>query len=197
MESLKTGFSILVIIGLSACAGIERHPDSGYTTGPENGSRFYQDGRTKVLSSAETEAVNDDIVLRRLERDLVTPEERAQYFRYRTFIPSARERMEFLSLPSLVARERWAYARGLVGKSNRFDREVSSLVEKSDIAVGMAKQAVRDSWGAPDIAEVAGNPELGNERWRYIEYRSTADGFAEQEKLVYFEGGKVVGWSTK
>jgi hypothetical protein len=34
----------------------------------------------------------------------------------------------------------------------------------------------------------------GNERWTYIQYNSTAEGFQKEERVVIFESGKVAGW---
>ncbi len=58
----------------------------------------------------------------------------------------------------------------------------------------MPAELVRRSWGSPDNVDVAGNPLYGNERWRFKRYSPSPEGYRLQSKLVYFEGGKVVGW---
>ena len=58
----------------------------------------------------------------------------------------------------------------------------------------MSKQAVRESWGEPEAIEVAGNPVFGNERWRFIEQIASSEGYQTEGRMIYFEGGRVVGW---
>ena len=61
----------------------------------------------------------------------------------------------------------------------------------------MSKRAVQESWGEPERIEVAGNPTYGNERWKYSTYVSSTEGFNEEERMIYFEGGRVVGWNKR
>jgi hypothetical protein len=70
------------------------------------------------------------------------------------------------------------------------------LIEKNDVSVGMSQKAVTESWGDPDLVEVAGDPIYGNERWRYSRYISSNDGYNKQVRVIYFESGRVVGWET-
>lgn len=81
--------------------------------------------------------------------------------------------------------------------SSRFPASVSELVDDSDIALGMQKEAVRESWGEPDYVEVSGNPKFENERWRFSVPIKTPEGYQFEERLVYFERGRVVGWVTR
>jgi len=81
--------------------------------------------------------------------------------------------------------------------ASRFPAAVTELVDDSDIALGMQKEAVRESWGEPDYVEVSGNPKFENERWRFSVPIKTPEGYQFEERLVYFERGRVVGWVTR
>ncbi len=82
-------------------------------------------------------------------------------------------------------------------ESSRFAPSVSKLVEQNDIALGMKKEAVRESWGEPDYVEVSGNPKFENERWRFSVPIKTSAGYHFEERFVYFERGHVIGWNTR
>lgn len=57
-----------------------------------------------------------------------------------------------------------------------------------EIYLGMEKDQVIDRWGRPDRVEIAGNPREGNERWTFFD-----NGIV---KRIFFEGGKVQGWTN-
>ncbi len=60
-------------------------------------------------------------------------------------------------------------------------------VRSQEIAEGMSKDDVVSLWGKPTKIEVAGHPKFENERWSFAE--------GGQVKRIYFEAGKVQGWS--
>ncbi len=135
--------------------------------------------------------------LTKAERALEGKREREQYFRNKPFMRSDRERLEFLSLENYDERQRWLNAKGIHGSTTPHAPEIQALVDINDITVGMTKNAVRDSWGEPELVEVAGNPIYGNERWHYSEQTSSTEGYRTQQRLVYFESGRVVGWESR
>ncbi len=61
----------------------------------------------------------------------------------------------------------------------------------------MPKQKVSLHLGSPNQIEVAGNPKYGNERWVYERSVPTIDGYYKETKVIYFEGGSVVGWEKQ
>lgn len=65
-----------------------------------------------------------------------------------------------------------------------------------NIRLGMARQNVKMSMGSPTQVEVAGNPKYGNERWTYERSVPTLNGYYTERKVIYFEGGSVVGWEN-
>lgn len=203
-------FLILTCLGLSACA-LTRSAQSGYAYDEYNESArppsLYElkeesikdDAKEELgygsrpLSDAEASAVENRVRLKRLETNLSTKREKKQYYNLRSALKNDRERIYFLNLPTYEVRERWAQNRGLGGEETYSD-EVAKVIEANDIALGMSQRAVTQSWGDPDAVEVAGNPLYGYERWKYNRYISGNDGYSKEMRVVYFEGGHVVGW---
>lgn len=183
----------------------ERSPASGYNDYYESpyrdvslGSWNHRSGdiTARTLSPKESQEFQYQSERKNLEDSLRTPEEKRQYVRYRPYLSEA-ERIEFLQLPDVYSRERWIQNRGYGFSSERHSRNIASLIEQNDIALGMGKEAVRESWGDPDYIEVSGNPKFENERWRFSLPVQTSDGYHIEERLVYFENGRVVGWQSR
>lgn len=201
---------LLTATVLSACVELQRSSESGYY-GRDEEPAFSRDRRSserevamsemglntnRELSDREVEAINTRISLAKAEKALEGKREREQYYKNKPYIKTDRERLEFLNLDSFEARNRWLNAKGILASVNTHAPEVQALIEQNDIALGMTKQAVRDSWGEPDLVEVAGSPLYGNERWHYSEQTSSTDGYHTQHRLVYFEAGRVAGWES-
>ncbi len=75
-------------------------------------------------------------------------------------------------------------------------REYASIIQDRDIVVGMDKDSVRESWGEPRSIDISGHPSRQNERWTYIDYLATPEGFQPQQRTLYFEQGELIGWRT-
>ena len=202
---------ILSLLGLSACAMFERDPRSGYfdereesaapisiyeqkRMGVENEAREELGMQGRPLSDDERGAIENRVRLKRMESKLATKREKKQYYGVRAALKNDRERLYFLTLPTFEARERWAATRGLGASDDVRSEEVSKIIESNDIALGMSQKAVLESWGDPDAVESAGNPLYGFERWKYNRYVSGNEGYQKELRIVYFEGGRVVGW---
>lgn len=206
---------VMMSLGLSACSILQRAENSGYAdTDGETAATyqdFYRERNRKAwkeaqeelgyhdgheLSESDAEAVRLRVELHRLEKQLSQDLEKKQYYSLKPFFRHDAERVYFLKLPDREARERWANAKGLVANVSTFDPGTTQLIENNDIARGMLKDAVRQSWGDPDFVEVAGDPIYGNERWKYNKLVSTSDGYRPETRVVYFESGRVAGWET-
>lgn len=199
-------------LGLSACAIFERDPRSGYFSEEYSSAvvqtDIYQMRQQNIESEAREElgllgkGLGDDerskietrIRLKRAESKINTRREKKQYYDVRSALKNDRERLYFLSLPTYEARERWALQRGLSQGVESYSEEVGKTIESNDIALGMSQKAVMESWGDPDAVESAGNPIYGYERWKYNRYVSGNEGYQKELRVVYFEGGRVVGW---
>ncbi|MES2769042.1 MAG: hypothetical protein V4596_07845 [Bdellovibrionota bacterium] len=190
-----------------ACTGLplERSPNSGYTSYSDSDFREvslrdisgrHNDFSSRSLSPRESTEYQTTSEKKNLESNLLTPEERKQYLRYKPYL-NEEEKIEFLQLADVFARERWIQARGLGFSAERYNRTIASLIEQNDIALGMQKDAVRESWGDPDFVEVSGNPQFENERWTFSLPVQTQEDYKIEKRLVYFENGRVVGWSTR
>lgn len=211
LKANASGF-ILIALTLTACANLERSTQSGYAhTNHGNQQAFGRDrravergsvrkelvrSRDESLYDNEEEAISARMALRKAEQALEGRQEREQYFSNKPYMRSDRERLRFLRLSSYEERERWLNANGIGVGSGRHPASIQPLVDVNDIAVGFTKQAVRDSWGEPELIEVAGNPIYGHERWHYSEQTSSTEGYRSQRRVIYFESGRVIGWES-
>jgi hypothetical protein len=205
--------TIVALLGLSACASLSRSPHSGYFYDDEESRAsaepsLYEQKEQSVeteareelglqnrpLSDDEASAVETRVHLKRAEARLSTRREKKQYYNVRSALKNDRERLYFLSLPTYEARDRWAANRGLGATDENRSEGVAKAIEANDIALGMSQKSVLESWGDPDAVETAGNPLYGYERWKYNRYVSGNEGYQKELRVVYFEGGRVVGW---
>lgn len=195
-------FSIL-IIQLSACTFVNRRLQkqepydnyaSSYAEEASDTTMTVDQETYRSLSVEEREQLEDKLLLSRLENALRTTDEKRHYQRFKNTLESDRERIEFLSLDGITARDRYLQSRGFTSSPRRHARDIASLIEDSDIAIGMGRQAVRESWGDPVNVDVAGRGDSGNERWWYTDYVSTPEGYQRENRVLYFENGKLVGW---
>ena len=189
----------------------ERHTNSGYiedSTPGESASDLYRSKEMNVATEAREElgllgrplnpeeqaAVEARVVLKRKESRLASKREKKQYYDVRSALRTDQQRINFLSIPSFEARQRYANSLGLGAENETFSAETARFIEKNDIILGMSQKAVLESWGDPDAVEVSGNPVFGNERWKYNRYISGNEGYQKELRIVYFESGHVIGW---
>lgn len=110
------------------------------------------------------------------------------YDKIKKHLPTASEKIYFLSLRGRVEREEYLAARGIDEASQPFSKLGRSIASMQSLNLGMSKPEVEASWGEPERVDFAGNPTLENERWVY-----QADGAA---KYIFFESGRVGGWMS-
>lgn len=195
---MKNGFFVTIVLGagflLAGCGIFERHPESGYND--RLSSRVVK--RSKIDSSAvESRRLETKTRLKQLENSIQTRKEVDQYSRVLPYLRDENERIYFLSLPGYEARQRWLKESDINSRTVRSEGDYKELIEAQDVGLGMTQALVRRSWGEPEAVEVSGNPKFRNERWRYSRYVSTPDGYKLERKVVYFEGGRVVGWEVE
>lgn len=205
-----TGLLTLVTLGiiLAGCASSDTRtgpstPEDEVAayTAQKNGSAEALDelgwSPSRSLTPDEEDILDKRIKLRRMESHLTDMREREQYFKYKNYLDNDDERISFLNLPNMDARDRYAMEKGIYYHANRFSPAVRDAVSRSDIILGMNKEAVIDSWGEPATVEVAGKEVFGNEKWSYVDYIETPEGYQRQERIVIFEAGKVAGWQRR
>jgi hypothetical protein len=207
---------VFSLLGLSACAsiGFDRDARSGYSESETSTSDsvhvFYDERENKEvldakeelgytgrpLSEMERAQLEERLRLHRMESRLESKRDRKQYYSMRSQMRNDRERMAFLSLPNFEAKQRWLQNRGYLREEQGHSDAVGKVIEANDIGLGMSQKAVRESWGDPDFIENAGDPMYGYERWNYHRFTPGSDGYQKENRVVYFEGGHVVGWET-
>ena len=128
--------------------------------------------------------------LARKERAL-SPKEYGKYRKYKRYMKTDSDRVYYLGLPSY---DRDEYLAGLVPnyyhqtrKGMRHQLGFQRQIRRSELYVGMSKNAVINNWKRPTTIEVAGDPRNENERWVYRENG--------KNRFVYFENGRVEGWT--
>lgn len=110
------------------------------------------------------------------------------YQQYRAKLGSTSERIYFLQLKSKTDREEYLSSRGMLTETAVMPFEHQWATAQGELLLGMSKTDVEESWGRPDRVDFAGNPTYENERWMY-----RRDGAA---KYIFFESGRVGGWSS-
>ncbi|MFN7729645.1 MAG: hypothetical protein ACK5P7_10855 [Bdellovibrio sp.] len=190
-------FEVMVFVfcsALCACGLLERHPESGYS----NRLSPHQLKRSQTISSREdSRSIEKKTRLKQLENSISTKKELEQYSRVLPYLKDEDERIYFLSMPGYEARQKWLKDENINSRTLQAGETYKELIEAQDIGLGMTQNWVRKSWGEPDNIEVSGNPQFRNERWKYNKYVSTPDGYKLEKKIVYFEGGRVVGWDVE
>ena len=205
--------STIVLGGvLSSCASLQRSGNSGYRASTNDYdtdlSRDSLDRRniksdeaarelgyssSRSLTDPERKNLEDRLALERAEKNLNSKKEKEQYYTYKPMMKSDRDRMQFLEIPTLEGRDRWLSSHGYFD-GEKFSSEAQEAIESEDIVVGMTEKAVRQSWGDPEMVEVAGDPLYGNARWKYTKNVPSQDGYLTEKKIIYFEAGRVAGW---
>lgn len=197
---------ILVAIGASGCASFERSSKSGYflrdgdsrLESVEDERRNYrrQQAEDELGPTSSDRAVAYREKLMRQERLLEGKSEREQYYKAKPYLRGDAERIHFLNLGSTTDRDRYLNVRGISSDQMTHPPAVQALIDENDIAIGMTRQAVRESWGPADNVDVAGNPMYGNEKWYYSGQVTSSEGYMTERRTVVFESGLVVGWET-
>lgn len=200
---------ILVFAWLTACSHL-RPKTSEYTLGYNNSYRNAQEikdeemGRyelglmrlSRSLSEAETQALQNRILLKQWERQIPSSVQRNLYFQHKAFFRNDLERIEYLQIPDYADQVSWLERRNFFQRLSNHSQEVQEAIQQNDILLYMPMNAVRESWGEPDAREISGQEYLGNERWTYKTYRADNEGYQEQERVLFFENGRVVAWQT-
>lgn len=212
---MKIFILISISVGLSACSLLNRSFQSGYfdyEESPHSAAHDYFQEKQKLelqeakndlgiegsLTEIQKEALITRIKLKRAEKNIPTEKEREQYYKYKPLLSNDKQRLYFLSLPNADSRARWANQIGAFEKNiDDYSQDVAELIEESDIALGMTQKMVKESWGEPDLVEVAGNNLYGNEKWSYRTTVSSHDGYVHENRIIYFEGGRVSGWEVQ
>jgi hypothetical protein len=213
---MKRIFSLCVLPFLmSACAQLQRSMDSGYAAKkPKVVSSYSTVESANVdsdtarvayelgfnpgnLTADEMHQVQQRKTVKGLEKALDSRQEKEQYSKVLPWLKEDQEKIDFLSIPSIEGRQAWINKNNIWARAKVPVNRMKELIDAQDIAVGMPMEYVKRAWGDPVAVEVSGNPVYKNERWKYMRSVPGSDGFHQQKRFVYFEGGRVTGWDTE
>ena len=160
--------------------------------------------RTPMNERQRDRYMNREVIKRQLaeREENMGDSERARYMKDSEYLSSTSERIYYLSLqPS----ERAEYIRTkqpvqvVQNDQANYFSDSSSMVSSSslrapaslagDVSIGMNKEEVKRLWGKPMRVDIAGDPRNQNERWVYYE--------GGRMKQLYFEAGRVAGWTLE
>ncbi len=211
----NTFYFVAAIMITSACAQFQRSVHSGYanrtpkvvttyssteapSTDAETTKTAYELGlNPNSLTADEYQMVQKRKQLKGLERGLDSRQEKEQYSKILPWLADDQEKIDFLSIQSLEGRQNWINKNNIWARAKVPANRMKELIDAQDISVGMPMEYVRRAWGDPTSIEVSGNPIYKNARWKYLRSVPGSDGFHQQKRFVYFEGGRVVGWDTE
>lgn len=178
---------IISILAVSGCAFISKRLAS-------------REEKEYAVTSDKTPVSSDEqliqIRIRNHERQLKSQREKELYSKLLPWFRNEDEKLDYLSLPTLREKQEWAHDKKVWNRAKNPSNEFQNLMQNQDIAIGMPMDYVQKSWGDPFSRENSGNPLYKNEKWIYMRSFSTQDGYKNEKRTVYFEGGKVVGWET-
>jgi len=189
---------VFLMVFASACSVLQRSKESGYGSNP---SQTTESTINRVQINFDKPSTNnpnnDKVKLKKLENSLTSEKELEQYSKALPYFNSDKEKIDFLSMNDYETKQAWLNDNKFFKRSLKAKNTFQNVVATQDIAIGMPISLVKKSWGEPQSIEVSGNEKLRNERWKYLKYVSTSDGFKLEKKIVYFEGGRVVGWEQE
>ncbi len=177
----------ILVLGNTGCSFISKRLESR-----EKNETL--DSHQKSIGNSDEQLIQ--IRIRDLERQLNTQRDKELYSKLLPWFSSEEEKLEYLLLDSLQEKQEWAQNEKVWTRAKKPNDEMKILMQNQDIAIGMPLDYVIKSWGEPLSKEVSGNPLFKNQKWRYSRSISTQEGFKQEKRIVYFEGGKVVGWET-
>jgi hypothetical protein len=174
---------------------LDRSASSGYKTWSDDDAAEVSVNDFPAIERSHPRPQKSEVEV--LETTRLRTEADEQYYNeVKPALKTDRDKRDFLLQKDRNSQRRWLASRG-INESSLYAPGVREAIDDGDIMVGMPKEAVRKSWGDPEAVEVAGNPEYGVERWTYVDYQGSSEGYQKEERMVYFERGQVVGWETR
>lgn len=176
----------VALIGLvSGCAQIERRQQKENTD-----SEGISGGGATQTPGVYKNKIRD------LEKNLITQQDKSLYSKLLPWFSSEEEQLSFLRNTDYEDKQKWVMKTRILNRPSELASRYKRMIDNQDIAIGMPNEIVKKAWGDPLNIESSGNSLYKNEKWRYLRTVSTTDGFKQEKRVVYFEGGRVVGWET-
>jgi hypothetical protein len=103
---------------------------------------------------------------------------------------NSRERQEYLQIRKIKENSP-RNSRGYdgYGPKRLAFHELPKRNVQNDVVLGMQMDEVVGNWGTPEKRDIAGDPKFKNERWAFRKNGRI--------KYIYFESGRVQGWSEQ
>ena len=199
MKVSRSIFISLIISLPIGCTTLERSSDSGYSRATTHST---ESGWKKISSNEDHrprsyEPMTDTMLrLKQLENAISGRRELEQYSKALPWFKDDQEKIQFLEISGYEQRAQWLLSQDFPGRAKKVATQMQEVVEAQDIALGMPENLVKKSWGEPSTIDVSGSPQFHNQRWHYQKFVPSQEGFKSENKTIYFEGGKVVGWET-
>jgi hypothetical protein len=207
MKPIQGFLAVLIILSISvlitSCYSFQRSPESGYSTGSTKSSLsgWKRASRETTHKAQPSESNNNSseikIRLKQLENSMQGRRELEQYSKSLPWFANDEEKIEFLSAGAFEERQKWLQNNKFYERQKNVTSQMQELLDAQDIAVGMPESLVKKAWGEPTHVDVSGIPQFHNQKWVYSKMISSQEGFKTEKKIVYFEGGKVVGWEVE
>lgn len=161
----------------------------------ERRQQLQMSDKEEELGNASTGYYKDKI--KELEKGLLTRQDKALYSKLLPWFITDEEKLSFLRNTDYEEKQKWVMKSQILGRPSTLTIKYKKIIDSQDIAIGMPNDLVKKSWGDPLSVESSGNPMFKNEKWRYLRTVSSTDGFRQERRVVYFEGGRVIGWETE
>lgn len=207
---------ILTILNITiACSHLQRHTKSGYydySDGNYVAKDHFQAKKSyeyelakqraglsnkKVLSEHEHHMVLRQLKLQKLEEQLTTKKQKTLYYENKPYM-NTQQMLEYLNLSTDGQRKSYLLQNQIQPPSmESYSPEISELIDGNEIALGMTKEMVKQSWGEPDNIEYAGNPIYQNEKWSYKTTSPSLNGYVHENRVIFFESGRIAGWTKE
>ncbi len=161
-------------------------------------SRKQKEVQESALTKAAYVATDDPVLMqiRLFEKQMKNKREIEHYSKLLPWFRSDQERLDYLRLGDFGDKQQWALDKKMWSRSQSPNETMKTMIITGDIAIGMPMDYVLKAWGTPQARETSGHPLFKNEKWKYLKQISTREGYKQEKRLVYFEGGRVVGWET-
>ena len=179
----RTPYLIVILMITAGCSHFERRQQM-QSTEPE-------------VSSGNAAPIYYKNKIRDLEKGLVTRQDKSLYSKLLPWFQTDEEKLSFLRNSDYEEKQKWVIKAKILNRPSEMVTRYKKLIDSQDIAIGMPNEIVKKSWGDPVNVESSGNAIFKNEKWRYARTVSTPEGFKQEKRVVYFEGGRVVGWETE
>lgn len=172
-------------------------PEKDFQVIPGDSGRSFRDRneiRDRVPATARDKKERD--YYQSLRQEIISLENRLserEYEDYQKIRPKLGGLSEQIYFLRLSYREKMDYinSRRIQVKKNYTVQGFNNynFNQRQPVGIGMSKSEVLERWGSPVQRQYAGSPSDQNEKWSYM-----VNG---RQKYIYFEQGRVEGWTEQ